>query len=122
MNVTRCCAFTARRRHILLPGDASYRGLSNSRKTKFLAKLSGCVMHNSSQYEVKCAAALQSTLTDSSHIFIIIAQTYAGLLQVIVTIEHCHCCNLYSGLSQMQLQKSRNLWWCSIKSERHDMY
>jgi len=52
----------------------------------------------------RCATVLQSTLADSSHIYVIIAQTYAGLLQLIVTIEHCRC-NLYSGLSQMQLQK-----------------
>jgi len=63
-------------------------------------------MHNSQQHEVKCATVLQSTFTDSSHIFLIIAQTYAGLFQVIVTVEHCHC-NLYSELSQMQLQKAQ---------------
>jgi len=114
-------------RRVLLPRGASYRGLSNCWKMQFLAKLTECVMHNSSQYEVKCAAVLQSTHTDSSHIFIIIGQTYAGLLQVTITIEHCNC-NLYSGLLQMQLQKSQeqyqktqNLWWCSIKSECHDM-
>jgi len=49
---------------------------------------------------------LQGTLTDSSHIFVIIAQTCGGLFQVIVTIEHCYC-NLCSGFSQMQLPKSQ---------------
>ena len=104
--LTDARVFSKNQRRISLPGDASYRGLSHSRKTQFLAKLSDCVIHNSSQYEVKYATVLQSTLINSSHIFIVIAQTYATLFQVIVTIEHCHC-NLYSGLSQMQFQKSQ---------------
>jgi len=77
-------------------------------KTQFLDKVVQSVWFTavSSMKLNSVCYRFQRTLTNSLYIFVKIAQRYAGLFQVIVTIEHCDC-NLYSGISQMQNQKSQ---------------
>ena len=93
--LTETRVFNMKQRSILLSENVTDRGQLNPRKTQSLAKVVQYVWYttvsslklNSVRYRV----ATYNTLTDSLHIFVIIAQTYAGLFQVIVTIEHCQC-------------------------------